>query len=52
MDTDVVLAKLDSLQRCVSRVEEKTPTNVELLKSDYDIQDIISLNLDLTRALA
>jgi uncharacterized protein YutE (UPF0331/DUF86 family) len=45
MDTDVVLAKLDSLQRCVSRVEEKTPSSVEVLKNDYDIQDIISLNL-------
>ena len=46
MDTDVVLAKLDSLQRCVSRVEEKTPSNVDVLKSDYDMQDIISLNLE------
>ena len=46
MDTDVVLAKLDSLQRRVSRIEEKTPSNVEVLKDDYDIQDIISLNLE------
>jgi uncharacterized protein YutE (UPF0331/DUF86 family) len=46
MDADVVLAKLDSLQRCVGRVEEKTPSNVEVLKSDYDMQDIISLNLE------
>jgi len=45
MDTDVVLAKLDSLQRYVSRVEEKTPSNFEVLKDDYDLQDIISLNL-------
>jgi hypothetical protein len=35
MDTDVVLAKLESLQRCISRIEEKTPPNVEILKSDY-----------------
>lgn len=46
MDTDVVLAKLESLQRCISRIEEKTPPKVEILKSDYDIQDIISLNLE------
>jgi len=46
MDADVVLAKLDSLQRCVGRVEEKTPSNVEVLTSDYDMQDIISLNLE------
>ena len=46
MDTDVVLAKLDSLQKCVGRIEEKTPSNAEVLKNDYDIQDIISLNLE------
>lgn len=46
MDIDVVLAKLESLQRCISRIEEKTPPKVEILKSDYDIQDIISLNLE------
>jgi len=46
MDSDIVLAKLDSLRRCVSRVEEKTPSNVEVLKDDYDIQDIIALNLE------
>ena len=46
MDSDVVLAKLDSLQRCVRRVEEKTPPDVDILIDDYDIQDIISLNLE------
>ncbi len=48
MDTDVILAKLESLQRCISRIEEKTPLKVEILESDYDIQDIISLNLERT----
>ncbi len=42
----MILAKLGSLQRYVSRVEEKTPTNAEMLRADYDIQDIISLNLE------
>jgi len=43
---DVVRRKLESLRRCISRIEEKRPDSVEILKNDYDIQDIISLNLE------
>lgn len=43
---DVVRRKLESLRRCIGRIEQKRPVNVEILKSDYDIQDIISLNLE------
>ncbi len=46
MDPEVALAKLDSLRRCIQRIEEKTPSNAEVLKQDYDIQDIISINLE------
>ena len=46
MDTDIILAKLESLRRCITRVEEKTPADAEILKSDYDLQDIIALNLE------
>lgn len=46
MDTDVVLAKLDSLRRCVGRIEEKTPSSVKILKDDFDLQDIVSINLE------
>lgn len=46
MDADIILNKLESLRRCVSRIEEKTPSSAESLKSDYDLQDIISLNLE------
>ena len=45
MDPDIVLAKLESLRRCVGRIQEKAPAHVELLKTDYDLQDIISGNL-------
>ncbi len=43
---DVVRRKLESLRRCIGRIEEKRPASVEILKTDYDIQDIISLNLE------
>lgn len=40
-----MLTKLDSLHRCLSRIESKTPANVETLEIDLDLQDIITLNL-------
>lgn len=43
---DVVRLKLESLRRCINRIEQKKPETVEILKIDYDIQDIISLNLE------
>ncbi len=49
MASTIMLAKLDSLQRCLSRIESKTPASVEVLEADLDIQDIITLNL--TRAV-
>lgn len=49
MASTVILAKLDSLHRCLSRIESKIPDGVEALKDDLDRQDIITLNL--TRAV-
>lgn len=49
MDEVILAHKLESLRRCIRRVEEKTPASVELLKQDPDIQDILVLNL--TRAV-
>ena len=46
MLNDVVRRKLESLRRCIGRIEQKRPFSVETLKTDYDIQDIISLNLE------
>ena len=46
MDKDVVLNKLESLRRCLQRVQDKTPASVDLLVEDYDLQDIIVLNLE------
>lgn len=46
MDKDVVSNKLESLRRCLQRVKDKTPDTVDLLVEDYDLQDIIALNLE------
>lgn len=46
MDKDVVLNKLESLRRCIQRVEDKTPASGDRLLADYDLQDIIVLNLE------
>jgi len=46
MDKDVVLNKLESLRRCLKRIQDKTPASLELLIQDYDLQDIIVLNLE------
>ena len=46
MDKDVVLNKLESLRRCVTRIQDKAPASSVLLLEDYDLQDIIVLNLE------
>ena len=46
MDKDVVLNKLENLRRCLQRVQDKTPDSIDLLVEDYDLQDIIVLNLE------
>jgi uncharacterized protein YutE (UPF0331/DUF86 family) len=45
MDRELIWEKLESLRRCLQRVSEKCPAEVERLLSDCDLQDIIALNL-------
>ena len=49
MDALVLTQKIESLRRCIRRVEEKTPAGFEDLIGDADLQDILVLNL--TRAV-
>ena len=49
MDRLILDEKLESLRRCLRRIEEKKPRRVEVLVGDPDIQDILVLNL--TRAV-
>ena len=48
----VLLQKLDSLQRCITRIEAKTPSQLELFRADIDAQDILILNLQRAVQLA
>lgn len=45
MDREIVEQKLESLRRCLQRIEGKCPANPEMLVSDLDLQDIVALNL-------
>lgn len=49
MDRLIVARKLDSLRRCLDRVRERCPADVDTLARDPDLQDIVALNL--SRAL-
>lgn len=45
MDRDVIEQKLESLRRCLGRIEAKCPADAALLAADPDLQDIVVLNL-------
>jgi uncharacterized protein YutE (UPF0331/DUF86 family) len=45
MDREVVEQKLESLRRCLKRIATKCPPDPETLAADFDLQDIVSLNL-------
>ena len=45
MDKQVIAQKLESLRKCVARIEAKSPKEAETLNQDIDLQDIIALNL-------
>ena len=49
MDREVMEQKLESLRRCLQRVSDKCPPDLETLGRDPDLQDIVALNL--TRAV-
>ncbi len=45
MDRDVIEQKLESLRRCLCRIETKCPADAGTLVEDIDLQDIVALNL-------
>jgi len=46
MDKDIIKSKIESLIRCLNRINEKKPETAEILRKDLDIQDIISVNIE------
>lgn len=49
MDSAIVAEKLESLRRCIKRIELKRAASAQQLQQDADRQDILTLNL--TRAV-
>lgn len=49
MDTLILEEKLESLRRCIARIEDKRASSADQLRADVDRQDILALNL--TRAV-
>lgn len=45
MDSELIEQKLESLRRCLQRIQGKCPSSAETLASDPDLQDIVVLNL-------
>lgn len=45
MDREVIDQKLESLRRCIQRIEDKRPVDPKTLLHDLDLQDIIAINL-------
>ncbi len=45
MDRVVIDGKLESLRRCVSRIQSRLPDSVDSLTHDIDSQDILAVNL-------
>ncbi|UXR63790.1 DUF86 domain-containing protein [Bdellovibrio bacteriovorus] len=46
MTIEVLHQKIESLRNCIERIESKKPFNAEQLRQDFDLQDIISINLE------
>jgi len=49
MDRELIEEKIESLRRCVCRIQDKRVASAEELENDWDTQDILSVNL--TRAV-
>ena len=46
LDQDLIARKIESLRRCVERLEHVCPASSRELESSLDIQDILSINLE------
>ena len=50
LDTIIISEKLESLRKCVLRIEEKTPANADVLINDLDLQDYCRSKFNPCRA--
>ncbi len=45
MAQQIIANKIESLRRCLARVEQRCPQSVDELLNDIDAQDVLTLNL-------
>ena len=46
MENDVILKKMEALRHCITRIEEKRSADWGRIDENYDLQDILSINLE------
>lgn len=46
MKNEIIAEKSESIRRCIERIKSKQPFTLARLSSDYDLQDIVSINLE------
>ena len=46
MENEVINNKIESLRKCLQRIESKKPFTLNELIDDYDLQDVICLNIE------
>jgi len=46
MENEVINNKIESLRKCLHRIESKKPFALNELIDDYDLQDVICLNIE------
>jgi uncharacterized protein YutE (UPF0331/DUF86 family) len=44
-ERDLLNAKVESIARCLRRIDKNSPATPQELETDYDAQDIVSVNL-------
>ena len=45
MDKVILDKKIDSILRCLVRIEQRLPVSIESFMEDYDAQDVVVLNI-------
>ena len=46
MENEVINNKIESLRKCLQRIESKKPFTLNELIDDYDLQDVICFNIE------
>lgn len=45
MGHDIILNKLENIKNCIERIESKLPFSLDDLKTNFDLQDTVTVNI-------